>query len=1241
MKGSAAVGLLLLLGVLCIAPVVVGDLNFGGGCSCIKNGAPTMLCVGALVTFSQPLFNDCPQLTTLSLVSCSISLLPTNVFYNMTLLTNLVLRNNNINTITRAHLPNTLKLTNLDLSLNPISLWQTDLLDDLTMLQTISVGHASIPSLSSNIFVRQGVLNYMNSSAGTLIQCGSSTYTGSFITGVNIRACPVTMVGNVSAANFCTCQAGTTILDCSAKNLASEQLALTLYNCVSLQTIKLNNNFLTTLPYNTLRDHSLLTELHLQSNFLTIIPANSLIGLTKLSILLLSRNSLTGGSFPNPFVDLTSLTQLDLGKNSIGSDLSPSVFANLVSLNTLTLVNNVMTYPQPGLIQSLVNLTTLFLDNQGLYSLPVPFFQNSTKLTHLYMASVGTFTIPDGLFSASLSKLTFLSFQFTVLANFSQTSFVNLTSLTYLSLSQSDLTVVSRTMFSTLAQLQTLDLSYNAPAVWPTDIFDSMPLLQTVTVGHPSVVTITANLFRRLPALTTVFTVDTTVIQCGRGNLTGTITAATVKACPVTMVGNGTVNVCWCDSTTTASMDCSYRGLINEQLVPQIYNCSNMEEIRLQNNYLTIVPPTMFVNLTRLYRLFLTNNYITLIPAGSLSGLKNLTYLSLSNNKLTGGGISNTLSGLTSLYNLDLSKNFIGSDLPGTTFSNNGILDTLSLSQNSFTVPHADLIKSLGNLTNLMMDSIPSMTSLPATFFASSSKLTSLTLTGCGAFQFILPSGVFPAALSQLTYLSFYQTNLGAIDGQVFANLTALTALVLDGCNIPSFPAATFATQTALTYLRLSYNNLNESPLPSTIFLALNNLTTLEMNYFHLTSLVSGTFSSQSQLLSLSLYGSNLLASIPEDIFANLTSLNYLNLESCSLTSLEKNTFVSLTQLLQLRMPYNQLSGLHEDIFATLSRVQTLQIFSNPITTPFSPRLFFNMINLVSLTMDRINNFPVITYDANMLKYNVNLTTLIASDRFLCAFTSTYFDCGRGCKISDILACPLSTCNSVDPSTVTLDSSCSTNTFGQRCLGNCSLDFSLVPLECFNNTWHMIFNATCQAPICFGRNTKLQLADGSVHTVERLYGMQRDGHPLGSVLDVRGRAHPIRRVMADHSRDFSVLIPSGALGQGLPTEPLTLTASHLMQLPNGTVVSAGQVAAALGLELLVPRPGRIVFHIRLDDWVFLAAHGVGAESAASTAQHMAARSAAHARGHVPDPDCQGDNNIGDIEDIDFAAAEQP
>ena len=199
-----------------------------------------------------------------------------------------------------------------------------------------------------------------------------------------------------------------------------------------------------------------------------------------------------------------------------------------------------------------------------------------------------------------------------------------------------------------------------------------------------------------------------------------------------------------------------------------------------------------------------------------------------------------------------------------------------------------------------------------------------------------------------------------------------------------------------------------------------------------------------------------------------------------------------------------------------------------------------------------------------------------------------------------------------------------------------------------NSTWRLADGDSCTAlPICFGRNTQLVLADGSTRTVEQLYAQQRvSKEPLGSVRDVRGRAHAIRRVVMDHSRDFSVVLPPDSLAPGVPAHALTLTASHLVLLPNGSVASAGELADALHLTRLVPRPGRLVFHVHLDEWVFISAHGLGCESAATTVQHMRARAAAHRYGIIPDPSCAGgldlDLDVGvDVDvDVDEVASAQ-
>ncbi|XP_048584250.1 uncharacterized protein LOC5517652 isoform X2 [Nematostella vectensis] len=131
-------------------------------------------------------------------------------------------------------------------------------------------------------------------------------------------------------------------------------------NATRLQTLRMNNNFLRTLPRTTF-DHLVeLRTLDLSENLLKVLPPDQFSALTDLTTLSLRRNlleTLEAGTFNTT----RNLTSLYLGYNQI-SEVPDFLFRNLRSLKVLHLQNNHPTYFSPSAFDGLYSLKELRVD---------------------------------------------------------------------------------------------------------------------------------------------------------------------------------------------------------------------------------------------------------------------------------------------------------------------------------------------------------------------------------------------------------------------------------------------------------------------------------------------------------------------------------------------------------------------------------------------------------------------------------------------------------------------------------------------------------------------------------------------------------------------------------------------------------------------------------------------------------------------------------------------------------------
>ena len=149
----------------------------------------------------------------------------------------------------------------------------------------------------------------------------------------------------------------------------------------ALESLRLQNNQLTTLPAGVFDGLTALESLRLQNNQLTTLPAGVFDGLTALESLRLQNNQLT--TLPAGVFDgLTSLTGLDLNDNDL-TTLPAGVFDGLTALTQLLLGNNSLTTLPAGVFDGLTSLTFLWLFTNSLTTLPDDVFEELTALTEL------------------------------------------------------------------------------------------------------------------------------------------------------------------------------------------------------------------------------------------------------------------------------------------------------------------------------------------------------------------------------------------------------------------------------------------------------------------------------------------------------------------------------------------------------------------------------------------------------------------------------------------------------------------------------------------------------------------------------------------------------------------------------------------------------------------------------------------------------------------------------------------
>lgn len=338
--------------------------------------------------------------------------------------------------------------------------------------------------------------------------------------------------------------------------------------------------------------------------------------------------------------------------------------------------------------------------------------------------------------------------------------------------------------------------------------------------------------------------------------------------------------------TALDTLHLEYFKFQNNQLATSdsLHSLTSLKSLTLSHNELTFIQsgtvPTSLTSLTLEYQGFVG------FPVDVLRTLVSLESLAITNTDIN--TISYRVFELnTHLQSLDLGYNKISVLNDDCFFGITTSLQHLSLRNNPITsATILREIKKLTALTTLQLSEI-TLTSLPAQvdFLLNKSSLKSLYLEGNG-FTTLGPS-VFNSVGVSLSSLSLARNQLGGMDEQALAGLSALTSLDL-------------SHQT-----KRQGQTLN---LPKSLT-SLTSLKTLKL---------SGTPLSQATLWQR---------------VGLLTSLEYLRLDDTSLTSVTDYALRNLTQLIELNLDKNNLTQVTQKMMAGPQRLSKLTLNSNHIRT--------------------------------------------------------------------------------------------------------------------------------------------------------------------------------------------------------------------------------------------------------------------------------------------------------------------
>ena len=190
-------------------------------------------------------------------------------------------------------------------------------------------------------------------------------------------------------------------------------------------------------------------------------------------------------------------------------------------------------------------------------------------------------------------------------------------------------------------------------------------------------------------------------------------------------------------------------------------------------------------------------------------------------------------------------------------------------------------------------------------------------------------------------------SELDSFPSGIFDNLTALETLDLYDSYFGSFPSGLFDKLTALTYLDLGYGAF--TTLPSGLFDKLTALETLYLNEGSFDSFPSDIFDKLTALETLDL-SEGYFDSLPSGLFDKLTALTYLDLSEGYFDSFPSGIFDKLTALETLYLNGGYFDSLPSGLFDYLTSLTYLDLYYHFLET-LPSGIFDNLTALETLDL--------------------------------------------------------------------------------------------------------------------------------------------------------------------------------------------------------------------------------------------------------------------------------------------------
>ncbi|XP_055904656.1 protein slit isoform X2 [Eupeodes corollae] len=571
--------------------------------------------------------------------------------------------------------------------------------------------------------------------------------------------------------------------------------------------------------------------------------------------------------------------RLDLQGNNI-TVIFESDFQHLTKLRILQLTDNQIHTIEKDAFQDLISLERLRLNNNRLKAIPENFVTSSASLLRLDISHNGITTIPRKAFKGAQSMRS-LQMDNNQIMCMDEQAFKGLVDLEILTLNNNNLTMLPHNVFTGLGRLRALRLSDNPFSCdchlsWLSRFLRSAPRLAPYTKCHsPS----------QLKGQNVADLHDQD-FKCSGLTENAPMECGAASSCP---------HPCRC---ADGVVNCREKSLTN---VPNSLP-DDTTELRLEQNYITELPPKAFANFRRLRRIDLSNNNISRIAHDALSGLKALTTLVLYGNKIK--------------------------DLPSGVFKGLSSLQLLLLNANEISCIRKDAFKDLHSLTLLSLYD-NNIQSLANGTFDSIKNIKTLHLA---RNPFICDCNL--RWLADYLHKNPIETSGAKCDAPKRMQRRRIESL-----RDEKFKCSTDELRTKMT------NECRmDTECPSTCHC---DGTTVDCSARGLKEIPRDIPLYTTELL----LNDNELGRIKSDgLFGRLPNLVKLDLKRNQITGIEPNAFEGASKIQDLQLGENKIKEVHNKMFLGLHYLKTLSLYDNMISCVM-PGSFDFLTSLHSLNL--------------------------------------------------------------------------------------------------------------------------------------------------------------------------------------------------------------------------------------------------------------------------------------------------